>query len=84
MEFHFKITTWESVTVDEDIEKEVKKKIKKGEITSSNDIYNQFQSGVNHETMLEVDEQMTVEENGGASTIEIVDHNQKIIWKNGE
>lgn len=32
----------------------------------------------------DTEESITVEENGGASTIEIEDHNGKVIWDNGK
>jgi len=82
MKVYFKITTWEEVTVDEKDEKDLFEKIKKGEITSSEDVYNNF-SSANGKLETDVEEQMTVEENGGCGTIEVYDNNGVIKYTNG-
>ena len=89
MEFHFKITTWESVTVPEECQEEVYQAIKSGEITSSSDIFDflQDQKEIDEtecEVIEEVEEQMSVDENGGCSTIEILDENGNTVWGNGK
>jgi len=86
MNFDFKITTWERVNVDADQEQDVLEAIKNGTITSSSDIFDfladKGDANVECNTMLEVDEQMTVEENNGSSTIEVI-NDTKTIYKNG-
>lgn len=37
-----------------------------------------------YETLYDTSEDMTVEENGGSSTIELYDDDNKLIFKNGE
>lgn len=87
MNFDFKITTWERVNVSKEQEAIVLEAIKSGEITSSSDIYDFLADkgdvNVESETLLETDEQMTIEENGGSSTIEVMDEG-KVIYQNGE
>lgn len=83
MDFEFKITTWEKVTVDEKHEEMIKEKIINGEITSANDIF-KFVEDATCEKIDDVDEQMTLEENGGMSTIEIFNDDNELIWQNGE
>lgn len=83
MHVDFKITTWERVEIPEGMEEQVLKAIKEGKIVSANDIWNEAY----HEELdcikLDIEEQMTVEENGGASTIEVIE-NEKTIYQNGE
>lgn len=87
MNFDFKITTWERVNVSEEHEDIVLEAIKSGEISSAADVFDfladKGDMNVETNTILETDEQMTVEENGGSSTIEVMDEG-KIIYKNGE
>lgn len=86
MKFDFKITTWERVTVKEENEQEVLQAIKNGKIESANDIYDFLADkgdiNIECEILTEVDEQMSVEDNDGASTIEVVDAG-KTIFSNG-
>jgi len=81
MKFDFKITSWERITVDSDKEEEVLKGIKEGKITDSNDIFN-MDLNAETETILEVQEQMSVSENGGQSTIEVLDSKGETIFTN--
>lgn len=83
MNIDFKITTWERVTVPIEHEKKVLKAIKKSKITCSNDIFDIIDN-INIELLDEVTEQMTVKENEGNSTIEVMDDNGKIIWSNSK
>ena len=83
MHIDFKITTWERIELPESEKEQILDKVKKGEFTSaldiSNDIFGEHDVECNH--MIEVDEQMTVEENGGQSTIEAFEGND-LIWNN--
>lgn len=86
MDFDFKVTVWQRVNVPEEIEDHVLKAIKSGKITSAIEVYaflNEVTSDIYCSTLLETEEQMTVEENDGNSTIEVVE-NGKTIWENGE
>jgi hypothetical protein len=88
MKFQFKITTWEEVTVPEYLEGQVLEAVESGKIESAQDVFD-WLSENGHEVDAEcskiddVDEQMTVEENGGQSTIEVLDDG-KYIFHNGE
>ena len=82
MEFDFKITTWERVTVEPEHEEQLLRLIKEGTITSANDVYEYFDA--NCEQLDDVGEQMTVEENGGSSTIEVLGDNGENVFSNGE
>jgi hypothetical protein len=90
MHIDFKITGWERVEIPEEMEEEVLSKIKDGTITTANDIFalpNANPDGSLRCDMLpDVTESMSVEENGGASTIEAFADNQSgdLIFKNGE
>jgi hypothetical protein len=82
MDFDFKITTWERITVPEEHEQKILEKIKSGEITTSNDIFDLFEDSQMN-ILSEVEEQMSVEENGGCSTIEVFDGTKR-IYQNGK
>ena len=88
MKFDFKITTWETVTVAEKYEKEVLDAIKSGEITSSDDVYNYLEgkqdSDISCLYNIECVEQMTVDENGGCATIEVIKGLGDEIWNNAK
>tara|TARA_R110000851_G_scaffold21819_1_gene65042 strand:- start:4588 stop:4866 length:279 start_codon:yes stop_codon:yes gene_type:complete len=87
MEFDFKITTWERVTVKEENEQEVLQAIKNGKIESANDIYDFLADkgdiNIECEKLTQVDEQMSVDDNDGASTIEVLDSAGNSIFSNG-
>ena len=87
MKFHFKITTWEEVTIDDDqeLQQEIFEKIKDGTITCANDIYNKIDhdhATIYTETIGGTDQQMTPEENNNISTIDVIDDNGNTIWSN--
>jgi hypothetical protein len=83
MQFDFKITTWERVTVDQEDEQKVLEAIKDGSVTSANDIFN-LCDNADYNILAETEEQMTVEENGGSSTIEVIDADGNTIFSNGK
>jgi hypothetical protein len=80
MEFDFKITTWERVTVPKEFEEKVLDGIKNRTITSSNDIHN-ICNDADYKKLDGVDEQMTIDENGGSATIEVME-NGNMIYSN--
>ena len=81
MEFEFKITTWECVTVDEEQEEKVLQAIKEGKVNSASDIFNLVDDAY-CEQLTETEEQMSVEENGGFATIEVREDGD-VVWGNG-
>jgi hypothetical protein len=84
MEFDFKITTWERVTVAKEHEEMVLKALKEGMIDTATDIFNMLNDDrTDCTTLLEVNEPMTLQENGGCSTIEVYE-NGEYIFKNGK
>ena len=81
MDFDFKITSWERVSVDEKDEEQLLRLIKEGEITCANDVFN-YDFDVDCSKLAEADEQMTLEENGGSATIEVIGNNGDTIFSN--
>lgn len=77
MEFDFKITTWERVTVDPKDEKKILELIKSGDITSANDVF-AYVFNAKCIKLDDVDVQMTVEENGGEATIDVLEDGDSI------
>jgi hypothetical protein len=87
MEFDFKITTWERVKVSKKQEEKVLQAIKDGKVNSANDIFNllgeEGDMNVDCQKLDNVEEQMTVEENGGNSTIEVREGGE-YLYHNGD
>jgi hypothetical protein len=87
MEFDFKITTWERVKVSKEQEEKVLQAIKDGKVNSANDIFNllgeEGDMNVDCQKLDNVEEQMTVEENGGNSTIEVREGGE-YLYHNGD
>ena len=80
----FKITIWERVYIDDDKIDMVVEKIKNGEVVSSDDMYTQFEDrvAIHNEVMYDTGEQMTLDENGGNSTIEVYNGNHDDVYTN--
>lgn len=85
MKFDFKVTVWERIKVnDEEDQKKILELIKSGQITSADDIWNMgLGETAESEILSDTSEQMIVEENGGASTIEVM-NGTEIVFQNGE
>ena len=80
----FKVTIWERVYFDDaDIEK-VAEKIKNGIVSSSEDMFTEFEDRVAYDSefLLETCEQMSIEENGNQSTIELLNSEGETICTN--
>lgn len=86
MEYYFKVTSWEKVTVPEDKEQLLLDAIKNGDIRYSSDVHDLFASDddVYPDCMLDPGTAMpmTVEDNKGRSTIEVMNGGE-LIYKNG-
>ena len=84
MEIDFKITTWERVTIPQELEKEVIKAIENEEITCSDDLIKLFGFEVcfYEGILLDVSAQMTVEQNGQKATIEVLNDKGDTIFDN--
>ena len=86
MKVDFKVTTWERVEVPEEHKESVLEAIKSGEISTAQDIFNFLvddDGGLSCHKLDETDEQMTVDENGGNSTIEVLD-GEEYVFHNGK
>ena len=82
----FKITNWERVRVPSEIEDEVMEKIKSGEIESSNELLEEYPECTFEGEMEDcVADQMSLEANGGFSTIEVRKAKGELVsWGNGK
>ena len=83
MYIDFKITTWERIHIeDESLKDKIVAALKSGEIASADDVF-KFDKVEDTETLYETKSQMTVEENGGFSTIEAYDDEVTLLYQNG-
>lgn len=77
MHVDFKITTWERCELPSDLTadeiQELKDKVNRGVITNYQDLEEEVGEIPSNEIILEVEEYMTLEENGGESTVELYD-----------
>ena len=81
----YKITTWNRVHFSDDTDP--KKIIKTIQEEGMDSIFDEDLGFIEQETLFEVDEEMTVEENNGFSTIEVYKKNNPVddlIWSNGK
>ena len=79
----FKITTWERVSVPQEMEKQVIDAIESGEVRSSTDLLDLFEEVTFEGIMEETSEQMLIEENDGQATIEVINiSNNNTIYRN--
>jgi len=84
MYIDFKITTWERIRIeDESLKDKIVAALKSGEITSADDVF-ELDEDASRETLYDVESQMTVEENGGFSTIEAYEDATTLLYGNGE
>lgn len=83
MELHYKITVWVAMKFPGDVTKEeIIGRLEKGEMPL--DVGNEFDC--EYENMTETEEYVTLEENDGQSTIEVMEETEKgwleTIWDN--
>lgn len=88
MQFDFKITTWERITVEPKDEQKVLDAIKSGEIKTANDIFVFLEDNKCNEPsrdlLFETEVPMSLEENSGYSTIDVLDEDGNHIYQNGK
>ena len=77
MDFDFKITVWERVTVPEDMEQTILDKIKNGEIQNSCDIKDLVPEAV-VDLLHDTESQMLPEENDNLCTIDVMENGESI------
>ena len=77
MEIDFKVTMWTRATIDSEDKDRVLRALKNGEITNISDLYG-FAEDPQWEDLYETQEEMTVEDNSGESTIEAIDDGETV------
>lgn len=83
MQIDFKITTWERITVPQELQEAVTKAISSEEITCTDDLIEMFGDDCFNEGILsDVSQQMTIEENDGNATIEVLNDKGDTIFDN--
>ena len=83
MQIDFKITTWERITVPQELQEAVTKAIANEEITCSDDLIEMFGDDCFNEGILsDVSQQMTIEENDHNATIEVINDKGDTIFDN--
>ena len=88
MKIHFKIQTWEIVTIPDDKLKDTIAGIQSGRIKDSQDLYEDLNrdeqiNDYDRQYNFESDEQLTPEDNEGYSTIEVYDEYGYLLYWNG-
>ena len=84
MQVDFKITTWERVEIPQEYQDQVIEALKSGEVSTAEDLIQLLAEATYEGVIAETDEQMTPEDNGGCSTIDVLDEEGNTIWKNAE
>ena len=74
----FKITTWERIEVPTEHEEKVKELVKSGAIDKSTDMLDFF-NDLEVRKIDDVDEYMTIGENGGCATLEVFEDGEPIL-----
>ena len=83
MQVDFKITTWERITIPQELGLKVIKAIQNEEITSADDLIEMFGDDCFNEGILsDVSQQMTIEENDDNATIEIINDKGDTVFDN--
>ena len=83
MQVDFKITTWERITIPQELGLKVIKAIQNEEITSADDLIEMFGDDCFNEGILsDVSQQMTIEENDHNATIEIINDKGNTVFDN--
>jgi hypothetical protein len=83
MQIDFKITTWERITIPQELEQEVLKAIQNEEISSADDLIEMFGDECFNEGILsDVNQQMSIEENDYNATIEVINDKGNTIFDN--
>ena len=92
MHVDFKVTTWERVELPDSLTEEqsesILDRIKSGIISTSNDLVEEVENlgkDTDYSIIPETEEQLSVEENGGSSTLEVfINKGSDPLYKNGE
>lgn len=88
MQFDFKVTSWQRITVSREQEEKVLEAIKRGDINTASDIYNfladEGDMNVDCENLPETETEMTIDDNNGYATIEVIGDEGESLFKNGK
>jgi hypothetical protein len=88
MHVDFLIKTWERIYIPEEMREEVLEKLKAGEITTANDIYDlesaQGNESLSREVLDNTEQSVTLDENNGYNTIEVYGEEDTPIFHNGK
>jgi hypothetical protein len=82
---NFKVTSWEGVNIPDEHLDEVLTALENGYILTSNDLVefvDNLDGHSEYEMIPESETQLTVEENGGDATIEVIGESFRLIWTN--
>ena len=85
VKINFKVTSWESVNIPDEHLDEVLAALENGYILTSNDLVefvDNLDGHSEYEMIPESETQLTVEENGGDATIEVIGESFRPIWTN--
>ena len=83
MQVDFKITTWERITVPQELQEAVIKAIANESITNADDLIEMFGDDCFYEGIItDVSQQMSIDENDGNATIEVLDDKGNTIFDN--
>jgi len=83
MQIDFKITTWERISVPQELQEAVTKAIASEEITCADDLFEMFGDDCFNEGIIDdTSEQMTIEENDDNPTIEVLNDKGDTIFDN--
>lgn len=83
MQVDFKITTWERITVPQELQEAVIKAIANESITNADDLIEMFGDDCFYEGILtDVSQEMSIDENDGNATIEVLDDKGNTIFDN--
>lgn len=84
MKLHVKVTVWQEIKLNENegvsLEEVIELLSKYGPGELWNDEQERFSP--EFENLIETEEYMSVEDNGGCSTMELYDDNHKLLWEN--
>lgn len=85
MEVHIKVTIWKKIEISDDVPKQRVVEVLKAH-GSANDLFDiEDEIGyLNYDDIEDTEEDVTVEDNGGCSTLELKDEDGKTIWWNGD
>lgn len=79
-----KVTVWQRIKLNEDEDVSAEDVIEKLKLHEPwlGFLWNEEKFSIDWDTITDTEEHMTVEENGGCSTVELYDDDGKLLWEN--